>query len=112
MTARKPVPWPLPARKRGAAAKAAADARPTHEPPPDAPWLGANASKNISINVPFPEPLMVQMDYLLEHLAIRSKSSFIREAVSAAAEREIEKLRRRQEAVRRIEEEDRRAAKR
>lgn len=73
----------------------------------DAPWNEGNPDKKIGINVPFPEPLMLQMEYLLEHRAITSKSSFIRDAVAEAATREVEKLRRLQEAMRRIEAEDR-----
>lgn len=74
--------------------------------PGEAPWNEGNPDKKIGINVPFPEPLMLQMDYLLEHRAITSKSAFIRDAVAAAASEELRKLRRLQEAMRRIEEED------
>jgi Arc/MetJ-type ribon-helix-helix transcriptional regulator len=73
----------------------------------EAPWNKGDPAKKIGINIPFPEPLMLQLDYLIEHRAIHSKSSFIRDAVAAAATNEVEKLRRVQEAVRRIEEEDR-----
>jgi len=73
----------------------------------EAPWTHGNPEKKISINVPFPEPLMIQLDYLVQNRAIHSKSSFIRDVVDAAAMLEVEKLRRVQEAVRRIEAEDR-----
>jgi Arc/MetJ-type ribon-helix-helix transcriptional regulator len=73
----------------------------------EAPWNIGDPSKKIGLNVPFPEPTILQLDYLIEHRAIHSKSSFIRDAVAEIATREIEKLRRVQEAVRRIEEEDR-----
>lgn len=71
------------------------------------PWAEGNPEKKIGINVPFPEPLMLQLDYLIENRAITSKSSFIRDSVAAAATVEVEKLRRLQEAMRRIEQEDR-----
>lgn len=74
---------------------------------PETPWNEGNPEKKIGINVPFPEPLMLQLDYLIQHRAISSKSSFIRDAVAAAATHEVEKLRRVQEVVRRIEAEDR-----
>ncbi|CAB3972368.1 MULTISPECIES: hypothetical protein [Burkholderia] len=72
----------------------------------DTPWTNGDPTKKIGINVPFPEPLMLQLDYLVENKAIRSKSSFIREAVEAAAMAEVERLWRVKEAVRRIEKED------
>lgn len=74
----------------------------------EAPWHSANPDKKLGINVPFPEPLMVKLDYLIEHRAISSKSSFIRECVSSSADEEIKKLRRLQAAMRHLEEEDRR----
>lgn len=46
---------------------------------------------------------MLMLDYLIEHRAISSKASFIREVVENAAQEEIKKLRRVQEAVRRME---------
>lgn len=73
----------------------------------EGPWNKGDPSRKIGINVPFPEPLMMQLDYLIEHRAIVSKSSFIRDAVAAAASQEIQKLRRLQEAMRRLDEEDR-----
>ena len=59
-------------------------------------------TRKISINVPFPEPLMLQLDYLLEVRAIRSKSSFIRDAVAEAASKEVKRALKIQEAVKRI----------
>lgn len=73
----------------------------------DVPWTEGDPTKTRSLNVPFPEPLWLQLDYLVKNRAIGSKLSFIRDAVAEAATREVEKLRRVQEAVRRIEEEDR-----
>ncbi|MDN7179119.1 hypothetical protein M0D69_14060 [Caballeronia sp. SEWSISQ10-4 2] len=73
----------------------------------ETPWSAGNPGVKISINVPFPEPLMIQLDYLVEHRAIHSKSSFIRDCVEAAAIREIERLRRVQRAVEVIDAEDR-----
>lgn len=74
------------------------------------PWADADPAKKIGINVPMPEPLMKQMDYLIENKAIRSKSSFIRDVVAKAATEEIDRLWKIQEAVRRMDEEE--AAKR
>lgn len=71
-------------------------------PKQDRPWLAGNPEKKVSLNVPFPEPLHLQLEYLLEHKAIRSKSSFIRDAVAAAAEEEVRRLWDVQEAVRRM----------
>lgn len=45
---------------------------------------------------------MRQLDFLVECRAIRSKSSFIRDAVAEAATRETERALKIQEAVRRI----------
>jgi hypothetical protein len=49
---------------------------------------------------------MMQLDYLVQNAAIHSKSSFIRNVVEQACARELEKLARVQEAVKRIEQED------
>lgn len=73
------------------------------------PWSGGDPEKKISINVPFPEPLMQQLDWLIEQRAIRSKSSFIRDAVAEVATREAGRAMRLQEAMRRMDEEDGRA---
>lgn len=70
----------------------------------ETPWDQGDPSKKISLNVPFPEPLMMQMDYLLKNRAITSKSSFIRDAVAAACTEEVRKLWRVKEAVRRMDE--------
>jgi Arc/MetJ-type ribon-helix-helix transcriptional regulator len=72
----------------------------------DGPWNRGSPERKISINVPFPEPLMMQLDYLVQNAAIHSKSSFIRNVVEQACARELEKLARVQEAVKRIEQED------
>lgn len=71
-----------------------------------APWNAGDPDKKIGINVPFPEPLMLQLDYLVEHRAIRSKSSFIRDVVAEAATREVDRLRKIEEAIRRIDAEE------
>lgn len=63
----------------------------------------ADPARKISLNVPFPEPLIEQLNYLIEHKAIRSKSSLIRDAVATAAEKEAQRLRHVQEAVRQME---------
>lgn len=75
----------------------------------DMPWNEADPGKKIGINVPMPEPLMKQLDYLIENKAIRSKSSFIRDVVSEAASAEIERLWRVREAVRRMDAEEKAA---
>ena len=75
-------------------------------PVEETPWTEGDPSKKISLNVPFPEPLMLQMDYLIKNRAITSKSSFIRDAVAAACTEEVRKLWRVKEAVRRMEEEE------
>jgi metal-responsive CopG/Arc/MetJ family transcriptional regulator len=72
------------------------------------PWQRADSGKKIGINVPMPEPLMKKLDYLIEHKAIRSKSSFIRDTVEQAASDEIARLWRVQEAVRAYEKQGRR----
>lgn len=69
---------------------------------PDQPWKDADPSRNIHLNLPIPEPLMRQLDYLIEKKAIRSKSSFIRDAVAAAAEEEVKRLWEVQEALRQL----------
>lgn len=72
---------------------------------------GGDPTRKISINVPFPEPLMRQLDYLLEVRAIRSKSSFIRDVVAEAATQEAARAKRIQEAVKLIDKEGGRATK-
>lgn len=56
---------------------------------PERPWQAGDPSKKVSLNVPFPEPLHMQLDYLLENRLIRSKSAFIRDAVTRAADNRI-----------------------
>lgn len=68
----------------------------------DTPWQQGDPTKKISLNVPFPEPLHMQLDYLLQHRAITSKSSFIRDAVARACEEEVQKIWKVREAVRRM----------
>lgn len=74
----------------------------------DAPWNKGDPTRKIGLNTPIPEPLMLQLDWLIEHKAIFSKASFIRDVVSKAAEAEIVRTRRLREAASRIEAEDRR----
>lgn len=76
---------------------------PAKKSDPKRPWLAGDPERKVSLNVPFPEPLNLQMDYLLENKAIRSKSSFIRDAVAKAAEEEVQRLWHVQEAVRQME---------
>lgn len=76
----------------------------------DAPWTKGDPTRMYGLNTPIPEPLMLQLDYLVENKAIYSKASFIREVVSRAAEDEIKRLRRVREAVKRIDAEDRKKA--
>lgn len=66
------------------------------------PWSEGDPTKRIGLNTPIGEPLMLMLDYLVEQRAISSKASFIREVVARAAEEEVNKLRRVQEAVRRM----------
>lgn len=53
------------------------------------PWDAADPTRKHAINVPIEEPLLLMLDFLVEHLVIRSKSSFIREVVARAAEQEV-----------------------
>lgn len=68
----------------------------------DRPWLDADPTKKIHLNLPLPETLAKQLDYLIENRAIHSKSSFIRDVVAAAAEEEVKKLWEVREAVRQM----------
>lgn len=72
------------------------------------PWSKGDPTKKIGLNTQIPEPLMLQLDYLIENKVIFSKASFIRDTVSKAAEEAISRHLRVKEAVRRIEAEDRR----
>lgn len=69
---------------------------------PSRPWLAGDPTKNVNLNVPFPDQLNRQMGFLIEHKAIRSKSSFIREAVAGAAEEEVQRIWDVQEALKQI----------
>lgn len=71
------------------------------------PWEHGDPTKKIGLNTPIEEPLMLMLDYLIENKAIYSKASFIREVVAAAAEKEVQRLHKVREAVKRIEAEDR-----
>lgn len=68
----------------------------------DRPWLDADPTKKIHLNLPLPETLTKQLDYLIENRAIHSKSSFIRDVVAAAAEEEVKKLWEVREALRQL----------
>lgn len=68
----------------------------------ETPWAKGDPTRKVALNVPFPEPLMMQMDYLIENKAIFSKSSFIRDAVAKAAQEEIGRLERVREAIRQM----------
>jgi hypothetical protein len=57
----------------------------------EANWRQGDPSKKIAINIPFPEPTILQLEWLIEHNFIHSKASFVREAVAAAATREVER---------------------
>jgi hypothetical protein len=71
----------------------------------DTPWSKGDPTKRIGLNTPIGEPLMLMLDYLVEQRAISSKASFIREVVGRAAEDEVKKLWRVQEAVKRMDRE-------
>lgn len=74
----------------------------------DRPWQDADPTRKIGINVPMPAPLMKKLDYLIENKAIRSKSSFIRDTVEAAADEEIQRLWKLHDAMRMLEKKERR----
>lgn len=73
-------------------------------PAEETPRNEGGPSRKVSLNAPFSEPLHMQLDFLLKNRAILSKSSFIRDAVAAACTEEIRKLWRVKEAVRRMDE--------
>ncbi|KDR25970.1 hypothetical protein [Caballeronia zhejiangensis] len=54
-------------------------------------WAEGDPAKKVAINCPFPEPTMLQLEWLIENNFIHSKASFIREVVAAAATREVER---------------------
>lgn len=58
-------------------------------PKADRPWDKGDPTKKIGLNTPIPEPLMLQLDFLIEHKVIFSKAGFIRDVVAKAAEEEI-----------------------
>lgn len=66
------------------------------------PWHNADPTRRIGLNTPIPEPLMAQLDFLVENKVIFSKAAFIREVVARAAEGEIARLYKVREAVKRI----------
>lgn len=74
----------------------------------DAPWTKGDPTRMYGLNTPVPEPLMLQLDFLVEQRAIASKASFIREVVAKAAEAEIARLRRVRAAVKQLEADERR----
>lgn len=82
--------------------------KPRQKPTSERPWESGDPGKKIGLNTPISEPLMLMLDYLVENKAIYSKASFIREVVEAAAEKELHRLSRVREAIKRIEAEDKR----
>lgn len=80
---------------------------PRNTPDHDRPWNSGDPTRKVSLNVPFPEPLILQLGYLVENNAIRSKSSFIRDAVAKAAEEDVQRLWHVREAVRQMEQKKR-----
>lgn len=62
------------------------------KPDHDRPWLKGDPTKKVGLNTPIPEPLMLQLDFLVENRVIFSKAAFIREVVAKAAEEEIARL--------------------
>lgn len=87
---RKPQPKSVP-RKKGAA-----------------PWEGGDPTRKVGLNTPLSEPLMRQLDWLVEQRIIYSKASFIREILARACEEEIKRATRVRAAIKKIEAEDRR----
>lgn len=77
---------------------------PARKEPPvgDTPWQEGDAGKKIGLNVPFPEPLMIKLDYLVANKVIFSKSSFIRDVVEEKADAEIRRLWKVREAIRQM----------
>lgn len=57
----------------------------------EARWREGDPSKKIAINIPFPETTILQMEWLIQNNFAHSKASFVRDAVAAAATREIER---------------------
>lgn len=77
-------------------------------PAGEKPWRQGDPTRKIGLNTPIPEPLMLQLDYLVENKVIFSKAAFIRDVVSKAAEEEINRLGRVREAMARIDTKSRR----
>lgn len=73
-----------------------------------APWTKGDPTRMYGLNTPVPEPLMMQLDFLVENKAIFSKAAFIREVVGKAAEAEITRLRRVRAAVKQLDADERR----
>lgn len=84
--------------------------QPRKRPKPDdtAPWTKGDPTRMYGLNTPISEPLMMQLDFLVEQRAIFSKASFIRDVVAKAAEAEITRLRRVRAAVKQLEADERR----
>lgn len=80
---------------------------PRRKPTSERPWEKGDPTRRIGLNTPIPEPLMLQLDWLIENKIIFSKASFIRDVVAKAAEAEIERAHKVREAVRRLESEER-----
>lgn len=76
--------------------------QPRPKPKGGNPWDKGDPTKKIGLNTPVPEPLMLQLDFLVENRLIFSKASFIRDVVSKAAEAEIARFWKVQEAVKRL----------
>ncbi|HJV52802.1 MAG TPA: hypothetical protein VJ652_15145 [Noviherbaspirillum sp.] len=70
----------------------------------DAPWNEGDPTRMIAINIPLPEPLMIQLDFLVEHNLIRSKASFTRDILARAAQELIEQHSLMQQAMRELQE--------
>jgi len=74
----------------------------------DPPWKGGDPTRKVGLNTPLPEPLMMQLDWLVEQRIIYSKASFIREILAKACEEEISRAGRVRAAIKKIEAEDKR----
>lgn len=93
-----------PRRKSGAQAS---PSKLSKKPDP-APWRHGDPTRKIGLNTPIPEPLMMQLDFLVANKVIFSKASFIRDVVAKAAEAEILRFERLQKALKQIEAEEKR----
>ena len=72
------------------------------------PWEKDDPTRKFGLNVQIGEPLMCQLDYLVENKVIFSKASFIRDVVEKACEEEIKRLNRVREAIKRLDAEEKR----